>query len=877
MRKKIFRTLGRKSILFIWLAATALAQPTELDTALSPNYLAPTSYLIEDIRVTGTKTLAPEALLSMVMLKAGDKVQIPGATIADTIKKLWQQKLIQDIAIYASKVVDNRIVLTIDITESPRLSAYNFEGISKQEQKELTKKTSLAKGKIVTDWLINNIQKILQKHLVSQGYLAAVVHITSLPDPNLPGYKQVTIQIDKKHKSIINSILFEGNHNIDHKILKLQMQHMQEKPRFTLVKDILSKLLTAQTWKSLGAQALRKESLLKQLPTLEEAIAYLQHHVIPLPSALVQAEYTEDKKRLIHYYQTKGYQDATIVEETVCKNKEGLIDIKLRLEEGQQYFISNITWVGNYIHAKDTLNQILDIHPGDVYNPALIQRKLDPAGHDVASLYMDNGHLFFKAEPIARIVGNAVDLVIRVQEGPQVYINRVDIRGNTYTHDHVIRRELRTLPGDKFSRAQLLRSQHKLVMLNIFAPSKLKIITTPDPPNATVDLMYEVAESSNFILLGGIGPEETPAIDPKFGTNNFSLRFGTNNFSLRNALRGKLPIGEAQDMSINLTSSINLKILNFGSKNPAKNHGSLFIRFDDPWLGLGLAIDKTIWYDNKISSLGGRITFRKMLRWLDNYMGVRGSLHFRHYYYEDFELLDDKTKHTGVLKDIGPHISLERNSIDNPIYPTEGSELGLYIKLTPPYSLFSRQDHDALSISEKYTWAEYHQWMIKSSYFKRLFGDWVLNIQFHAGIAGRYTQPGASPFGRFVMGGTHLMGPSLLSRESIPLRGYPGEHILPKDAQHGLKGGTIFDKIVLELRHPLGKSIGAYGVIFAEAGNTGLECKDLLPRALKKSVGVGIRLATPFGILGLDCGYGLDKEAQKGKIETHFLVGSSIH
>lgn len=876
MRKKLFCTLVSKGIVAIFLAYSALAQPVEPDTALTLNYLAPTSYLIEDVRITGAKTLAPEVLLSMITIKAGDTVYIPGVAITDAIRKLWEQKLIQDVSIYASRVVANRIILTIDITENPRLSTYTLAGVNEQEQKELREKISLVNGEMVTDCLINDTQKVLQKHLASQGYLDAEVHIVSSPAPNRPGYKQVAIHIDKKQKTIINRILFEGNHNIDHKILKAQMQHIQERPRFTLVRDLLSKLLTVQTWRSLGLQAWRKEGLFKQLPTLEETIAYWKHHVIFSPSTFVQSEYTEDKKRLIHYYQTKGYQDATIVAETICKSKEGLIDVKLRLEEGQRYFIRNITWVGNDIYTEDILNQRLDIHPSDVYNPALIQSKLfgDPAGSDIFSLYMDNGHLFLKAEPITRIAGNAVDLVIRIQEGPQAYINRVKIQGNTYTHDEVIRRALRTLPGDKFSRAELSRSQRELAILNIFDPNELKVISLPNPENATVDLAYVVKElpKSELNFSGAVNDQEA----------SIDLKFSTNNFSLFNALRGKFPLGAAQTISLDLTGAINLKKL-WDQKDFRKNYGKSSLRFEDPGLGLGIALGRAIQYDYKNHSWEGEFTFSKMLGWLD-YMNVRGRLSFLQDFYKDYQdpdFLDGTTAYNGVINETGLQVSLERNSMDNSIYPTQGSKLGLYTKLTPPYSQVYRQGPsqdttDDVNIPVHLKWAEYHQWIGKGAYFKKLFGDWVLNIQCQAGIVGGYTQTASTSFGRFVMGGTTAMHPPRLRRESIPLRGYPEKYILPQADSTDRKGGTLFDKFVLELRHPLGKSIGAYGLIFAEAGNAGLTLNDSLPWALKRSVGVGIRLHTPLGPVGIDVGFGLDKEAERDKIEVHFLFGGGI-
>lgn len=872
INKKFFRTLGTSSILAIGLIANALAQQAP-DTTSTSNDLPSNTYLIDEIRITGTKTLDPQVVLSMIALQPGDTVDIPDVAIANTIKKLSQQEIIQDVAIYANKVADNRIILIIDITENPRLSTYTFQGISKQEQATLQEKINLAKETVVTGWLIHNTKNTLHKHLVSQGYLDATVHIDTLPDPNLAHYQQITISIDKGRKYTIRQISLAGNHNIDQKILKLQMQHIQEQPQVTLPKDILSKLLNTQTWKSLG-RLLAQENLFRQLPSLEETIAYLRHHVILSPSILVHSEYTQDKERLIRYYQTQGYQDATIVEETVCKNQEGLIDITLQIEEGQQYFIGNITWVGNHIYPKDMLSQRLGIHSGHVYNPALIESKL-ASDSDVASLYLDNGYLYFNAQPIATIAGNTVDLAIHIQEGPQFYIDRVHIRGNKWTYDRIIRRVLRTLPGDKFNKAEVERSMRELAMLNIFNPAKLRFTPIPNPTNGTVDLVYTVDDDyTKFRLQAGGGGGLSD------GGVSVYADIGTNNFSLRKLFQGKVPLGEVQTVKLKVSSPIDPTKLIIGD-HPVM----LSLQFEDPGLGLGMAIDRTIQYQPNNNSWGGEVTGSRMLRWLD-YTHARGRLSFRensYNSYQDPHFLDGKTAYTGTIKEATLQASLERNSINNPIYPTQGTTLGLYAKLTPPYSWFSGKNNNAansqattesVTIPVDLQWAEYHQWIVKGTYFKKLFGDCVLNLQAQVGGVGRYSQKAdPNPFARFVMGGNTTMHPLNLRRESIALRGYPESYIAPQDSSY--KGGKLFDKFVVELRHPLplDELPGVYGLIFFEAGNTGSAWKHLYPWSLNKSIGVGIRIPLPIGIVGCDLGFGIDKKREDEKIEIHFVFG----
>lgn len=867
MIKSFFRTLLGQLVLAVLFSWSTLAQTAATGNTWEWSYLEPASYLIEDIHVTGTKTLESEALLAIAGLKVGDTVQIPGSAINDAIKRLWKQKLIKDVVIHASKVVDKRIVLTIDITESPRLSAYFFEGIEKSEEKELTEKISLPKGKIVTDRLIKNTQKTLQEHLVSQGYLDAVVSITSLPDPALPDYTQLKISIDKGEKLIINKILIKGNHSISDKVLKVQLQHIKEKPRFTLIKDILKKTLTLQPF--------RKGGILWRMPTLEETMVYLKHHVIPFSSKFIQPKYEEDKKRLIYYYQTQGYRDATIVEDTVYKQAEGLLNVQLQIEEGKQYWVRDIQWVGNYIYDDDTLNHILGIRPGDIYNPALIQERLffNPEGKDVASLYMDNGYLFFNAKPVeVRIEKHAVDLEIRIQEEAQAYINKVTIRGNPYTHDYVIRRELKTLPGDKYNRAKVIRSQRELAMLNIFDPAKTSIVPIPNPTDSTVDLIYEVRENPKFkasLSISGGGGKQAPT---------FAFILGTNNFSLRNALQGKVPLGDAQ--------TADLKAEFYGS-----NHQNFALQFIEPWLGgkkpnaFSVALNRSYQQLEKKSALGSiglRISLGTKLKWPDDYFSISNGIDYHRHKYDNYDLLDNKCKLSGVMHDLSISSVIKRNSVDSPIYPKEGSEIGLHARLTPPYSWFSDKDYGKLGPQKRFKWKEYHQWILDGSYFYKLIGDLVLNMRGHFGLLGGYSsQQGIGPFERFTMGGTGLIDYSLLSRELISLRGYPDEYINPKDPKKGYKGGAIFDKFVLELRYPLVKSSLAYiyALSFAEAGNTWLHYNDWKPLDLKRSVGLGIRAYLPLlsGALGIDWGYGFDKEPDKGdKLVIHWSFGGNL-
>lgn len=861
MSKKFFHAFCVQCIIALLFPWNISAQTVVSSDSLFLNYLAPDRYLIEDIRITGNKTLEPEVLLAMIEFKAGDLVQIPGAAITNSLKKLWQQKLIQDVAIYASKILDKRITLTIDITEASILSTYRFEGINKKkEQEALAEKLTLSKGQIITDQMVENSQKKLQKYLESQGYLDAIVTITRSPDPTSLDYTQLTINVDKGERFIINKISFQGNHNIDDKVLKAQLQHINEKPRFTLVRDIMKRLFT-QPWSLAG--------MLRPIPSLEKIMIYWKHHVILFSSKFIQDEYKADKKRLVHYYATKGYQDAKIIVDTVYKEDPGLLNVQFQFDEGEQYLIRDIQWVGNYRYSSDALNKILDIYPGDVYSLMLIQAKLyaDPARKDVASLYRDDGYLSFNAE-IAEvsIENNAVDLAIRIQEGPPAYINQVHIRGNTGTHDHVIRRELRTLPGDKFNNKKLIRSQRDLAILNIFDPHKIRIIPIFTPGDTTVDLVYEV--------------KEAPKFDIKLGTNfphkamNLNLSMGVNNFSLRNVLWGKYPFGDAQTLNI---------IADF----VGKNYQNFSFQFIEPWLGkrnptsLSFVINKSFQQNlanTLVSSWGVCGSLGRRLQWPDDYTMLKVDIGYQRDKYNDFDLLDNNTKLSGVTNDISFTTVIERNSTENPIYPTQGSIIGLHLKLSPPYSWLSNQNYHELSIQEQYKWREYYKWMVNGAYFQQLITDLVLNIHASGGLLGAYsTSQSIGPFERFSMGGVNPVPDiSPLRKKNIPLVGY--SEYTPKDQKSAYQGGTIFNKFALELRYPLIKfPTYIYALVFAEAGNTWLYYSDWNLSDMKKSVGLGLRIAIPFftGEIGLYWGYGFDKTQEEDKLSFQFSLSAS--
>jgi outer membrane protein insertion porin family len=860
MRNSFYHTFWISFVASYALVAGALAQATPISHPLELNYAAPDSYLIEDIQVTGTKSLDKEAIVALLGINPGDEVQIPGPAIADAIQRLWKQELVKNVTIYASQVTDHRMVLTVSITESPRLSDYAFEGIKRQEQEKLVEKLALVKGKIVTDKFIKNTQEIIQNYWLEKGYLYATATIAALPDPMSPDHVRLEIKIDKGDKPSVNAIYFKGNHHVSSNVLKSQMQHIREKPRFTLVKDILKQVITLRP--------LSKGGVLRRPISLKESWDYAQEHVILSFSKWNQTKFEEDKKRIISYYQSQGFRDAAIVEDTVSRQVDKALNVCMTVEEGMQYRVGDIRWVGNYLHDDDTLGQILNIKKGDVYNPLLLQQRLynNPTGEDIASLYVDEGHIFFQADSVETgLRGDTMDLEIRIQEGPPAYINKILIEGNTLSYDYVIRRELRTLPGDKFSRAKIQRSSRELAQLNLFSPA-IEIQPIPNFLNKTVDIKYKVKDRPQFEI----------KVSGGWGSNSFmgAVILATNNFSLENLLKSRLPMGGGQTLGII-------------AETDAKGYKNFSLQFTEPWLGgkkpkyFHLTLNRA--HEQENGSIGGNASVGTKLSWPDDYTSCTGSLAYYRNTYKDYDLLDNQQESTGVLNDLAVGILLKRDSTGpSLIYPKEGSKLTLQASLTPPWSLFFSEGHGGSYASGQYHWKEYHQWMVDGSYFLQLLEDLVLNVRGHFGVLGRFaSQKTVGPFERFSLGGVNSLKRTIRGKKYISLRGYEEDYIMPTDKVSGYKGGVIYDKVVLELRYPIISNYlaSAYILAFAEGGNTWVKYRDFSPFDLQRSVGVGLRVHLPFIIgttIGFDWGYGFDKPlANQGgnKLKFHFSMG----
>ncbi|MBX2913905.1 MAG: outer membrane protein assembly factor BamA [Cyclobacteriaceae bacterium] len=862
------------------------------------NYAAPQEYTIGGIEVTGLSLLDKNAMVSLTGLKIGDKIKIPGDGISNAIRKLWKHGLIGDASISVQKIEADQVFLLIELTERPRLGEFYFTGISKGRQSSLKEDLKLIRGKIVNDATIRNTELTVKKHFIKKGFLNTVVKVIPQTDTLTRGNVRLRIDVDLKSKVKINAIHIEGNHDVTDAKLKRKLKKTHEHPRLSLHRALLAEVLTFNPKKVKPAL-----DSSRKLTTVDVKDFFNRHVKLNVfaASKFIRSEFEEDKVKLIEYYNSLGYRDAEIISDTVVNFDKSNIDIKIKVYEGRKYYFRNITWVGNYIHSANTLNKILDINKGDVYNNELLTKKttFNPKGADISGLYMDDGYLFFSVRPVeVAVVGDSIDVEMRIHEGDQATIDEVIISGNERTNDHVIRRELSTIPGQKFRRSDLIRTQQMLSQMGYFNPQKIDQDIRPNPANGTVDIEWKVEEQSNdqIELSGGWG-----GFYGFVGTVGLSF----NNFSIRNVPHLKkwrpLPVGDGQRLSLRAQAN-------------GRSFQSYSLSFTEPWLGGRRPNSLTVSLNHSVSRLanarfeftddtslkqsGVTLGFGRRLEWPDNYFSLTHSLSYLIYTYRNYfgtTILPAE----GRTNEIMFNTTLSRNSIDNPMYPSAGSTISLAVNLTPPYSQWRDKSYYD-NIDQRYKWTELHKWMFDAKFYLKLIGSQkpdgrslVLETKAHMGFIGTYDKMlGPGPFQRFLVGGDGLAGgfnSFVLGQDIIGLRGYPNNSVTPplyslrgSQQLNAIEGGIVYNKFGMELRYPVttGQSATIYGFVFTEAGNNWNNYRDFNPFNLYKSAGVGARIFMPaFGLIGLNWAYGFDRlpgAADKSGSQFHFTIGQQI-
>mgnify|MGYP001072787427 FL=1 len=826
MKKQVKRILGL--VICSLIISIGQAQPPVVDI----DYRTPKQYIIGDITVTGAKYLSPNVLISISGLKKGDKVQIPSPKVSDAIKRLWKQGILGDVKLSISKIEGDKVFFNIQVKERPRLTRVIYDGLKRGQRDKISESISL--GKILTASMKKNISQIVKTYFEGKGFLDAEVSLEEVPDKLVANGVILKIKVKKKSRVKVRRIRFSGNKQFSSKKLRKKLKATKQKNRFRIFKR----------------------------------------------SKFVRSNFQEDKEKLIAFYNKEGFRDARVVRDSVFRGKDGLVYIDIDVEEGRRYYFRNVTWKGNYLYTDKQLGDVLGIKKGDIYDLEDLNKRLNfsQTRLDITSLYMDDGYLFFRVTPVeASVVGDSVDVEMQVYEGPQATINKVILNGNTKTSDHVVMREVRTPPGQKFSRRNIICTQREIIGLQYFNPETIDIKPKPHPENGTVDIEYKVEEkpSDQIELSGGWGGG--------FGfIGTLGLVF--NNFSVRKMGRlsnwRPLPSGDGQRLSLRMQAN-------------GTQFQTYSLTFTEPWLGgrkpnsftvafshsiQRLIVQRQILSSLQVSSV--TVSLGRRLRWPDNFFTLINSLGYRVYNNNNFSALTP----SGISHNVTFNTTLSRNSIDNPTYSRNGSSITLSVELTPPFSLISGRDFSKVSDEEKFKLVEYHKWMFDASFFTPIVGDLVFHTRAHFGFLGLYNSDiGYSQFERFILGGDGLSGQNfLLGNDIIGLRGYQNNSIRPVRLDGQQESGIVYNKFVMEVRYPisLNPSATIFVLAFMEGGNNWGNYADFNPFNINRSAGIGARIFMPaFGMLGLDWGFGFDEVRGRpgvNKGQFHFTIGQIL-
>ncbi|HEY4062468.1 MAG TPA: POTRA domain-containing protein [Puia sp.] len=855
--------------------------------ALSNAKSPPREYVIGGIKITGTKYLDESLLTSISGLTVGDKVTIPGGdNFSKAINNLWGQKLFADIAVYFTRLIGNSIYVEINVTERPRLSNFYFKGVKKGDGDDLATKTGLIKGRVVTENMKRSAIQVIKRYYADKGYQDAKITTAESRDPAVANSEILTFTIDKGPKVRIDNVYFFGNQALTEAKLKKQLKDTKEMSRMTIYPESDSTPYgrhPSPTFK----EYINNWGFLSFDASKQFLDPYFRFKMFS-SAKFNAAKYEADKQHVIDYYNYNGYRDAAIVADTQTFNKYGQMNALIKVDEGHKYYFGNITWKGNTKYSDSILNLIMGIHKGDVYNLEILNKKLgkqmSAEGGDISGLYQDDGYLFFHVDPVETSVYNdTIDFEIRMTEGPQATIKNVTITGNEKTKEYVIRRELFTIPGDKFSRTELIRSERQIANLGFFNQEKINPVPTPNQEDGTVDINWGVEEKSgNQLELsagwgGGIGL-----------TGTVGVTFP--NFSIKNILKKEawqpLPEGDGQKLSLRIQSN-------------GKAYQSYNFSFTEPWLGgkkrnsLTVSLYRSVFRtggfnarsntysfsdSNSLKNFGVTLALGKQLKWPDDFFTLTYSVNYTQYDLTNYPLFTQAFRN-GFSTNFSFKLALSRYDLDQPIYPKHGTNLLLSVQFTPPYSAIDR----GLTQANSYKLPEYHKWRFTSDWYLPI-GDamgadksrqFVLKASAKYGFMGKYNSAlGFSPFERFQLGDAGLTNNfGLLGYDIISQRGYPVyENSDPKvnpDQQQASQFFTIFNKYTLELRYPFttNPSSTIYGLTFFEAANGWYNYNDYNPFRLRRSVGVGMRFFLPmFGLLGFDYGLGLDR-IQNGSLK----------
>ncbi len=820
----------------------AAAQQVQLnDTLRVMDYQHPKEYVIADVTVSGIEFIQKEVLVSLSGLKPGNKITLPGDEVTKVLKKFWSQGLFSDAMITAKQIRNDSVWIDIYLTERSRMSQLDILGVSKSEVQDVLEKINLKRGQQVTDDIMDNTKRIIREHFIEKGFLNTDVNIRLEDDTVRINMVRMIIDVNKNDRVKIDEIYFTGNKAFKPAVLRRKM------------KD--TKKVNINFFKA---------------------------------SKLVSESFKEDKKKLIEFYNENGYRDAKVLSDSVAflPESDKRLNLYINLEEGNQYYFGDITWVGNTKYPSELLDAVLGIEKGDIFDQTLLDERLLIDEDGVNSVYLDNGYLFFSLTPVeVSVEDDTIDFEMRIYEGEIATINNVIITGNDRTNEHVVRRELRTLPGDKFSKSELIRTVRELANLGHFDPEQIEPNPIPNQADGTVDIEYKLVEraTDQLEVSGGYGAGMLVA--------TVGIRFS--NFAARRLFDPKawrpVPSGDGQTFSVRAQTngkvyqSYNFSFIEpwFGGKKPNSfSISGYFSKMNrNPYAAIwGGGNDIP---DQYYSVIGASIGIGRRLTWPDDFFTLYNGFSYQRYKVKDYPglfIVDN-----GYFNNFSFTTTLGRSSQDQIIYPRRGSNLSLSLQITPPYSLFNPgRDYINIADEDKYKWVEYHRWWFKADWYHQLLGDLVLMARFQYGYLGHYNNDiGPSPFEGFDVGGDGLSGYNIYGREVIAQRGYPNRSLTPYDENNN-KSGNVYTKYTLELRYPvsLNPSATIFVLGFLEAGNAWVSMDQFNPFNSKRAVGVGVRAFLPmFGLLGIDWGWGFDSypgHPEPSGSQFHFTIGQQF-
>lgn len=876
--------MGYINKVFILLAMTTLfaTQAKAQEKIVNPDISyagTPRQCEIGGLTTKGVEGYEDYVLTSLSGLEVGQQISVPGNEITEAIRRYWKHGLFSKVSITADSIVGSKIYLCVHLALRPRVSTINYNGLKKSEREDMEAKLGIMKGSQITPNMIDRAKILAKKYFDEKGYKNAEIEILQRDDVTGSNQVILDVNIDKKAKMKVRHIIIEGNENLKTSKIK---------------GGLFKKGAFAKTH-----EAGKLATFLKSKKFTDE-------------------RYKQDKQNLIDKYNELGYRDMYIVEDSVWTVDEKHVNVYVKVDEGQKYYLRNVTWVGNTVAPTPYLDELLRMKKGDVYDTKKMNKRLSEDEDAVGNYYWNNGYLFYRLEPTEiNIVGDSIDLEMRITEGPQAHINSVRIYGNDRLYEEVVRRELQTKPGDLFSKEALMRSIREIASMGFFDPEKVNPDIKPNQEDGTVDINWELEQKSNDQVEFSLGWGQTGVIGRvSLKLNNFSMR---NLFGRNKMHRGIMPIGDGEQLALSAQTnaqyyqsySISYSAPWFNGKRPnAFNVGLFYSKqtdvnsnyYNNSWMnnyysyyggygsynGYYNNYESYLDDDKYVQMLGASIGWGKRLRWPDDYFQLSLSLSYTRYMLRDWRYF---LISNGNCNNINLGVTLSRVSTDNQLFPRRGSEFMASLTITPPWSAFDKKDYEHLATDgtsatfdqeqqDKYRWIEYHKWKFKLRTFTPLTNAqkcFVLMTRVEFGLLGSFNKYKKSPFETFYVGGDGMSGYSTgYAQETIGLRGYDNGSLTPYAAP-----GYAYNRFTAEIRYPfmLGNTT-IYGLAFVEGGNAWSETKKFSPFDIKRSAGAGVRIFLPMvGLMGIDWAYGFDTityTGSKGGSQFHFILGQEF-